>query len=586
MFFSRLRTTYFGIAILAAAYLVVIAFTRNTYYQLMLTLVPIWAILGLSWNVLSGYSGLVSFGHAAFFGLGAFAAVLLFSLGGVTPWIGIVVAGLVGALAGLLIGAITFRLRGHYFALAMLAYPLAMLYVFEWAGFFEVTMPMKRENAAAYMQFADQRWLAVVVLVLMIGAMLISIRIERSRFGLSLLSIKQNEIAAEASGIDSLRWKLKAIAISGAMAGIAGGLYAAAILVVTPQSVFGMPVSAQALILSMFGGVGTVWGPVIGAVVLVPLAEILHGELGARFPGIQGVVFGIAVILVIIRMPQGVYWALRDRFHRPRPTVASTAEAPVDATAIITPAAKSDAPLLQVAEVSRAFGGVRALADVTLNVKPNEILGIIGPNGAGKTTLFNVLNGLIAPDKGRIVFAGTSLGGLKPNKVCRLGIGRTFQVARPFPRMSLVENVVVGAFVHTDNDADARLRARTVLARLGLAAKADAPAGELTNYELRLMELARALASKPTLLLLDEPFAGLASTEIVAFMAVIRSLRADGLTVVIIEHTMQAMVKLVDRFVVLDHGVVIAEGAPRDVVRNPEVIKAYLGENWGRDAVA
>lgn len=586
MFFSRLRSTYFGIALLAAAYLVVIAFTRNSYYQLMLTLVPIWAILGLSWNVLSGYSGLVSFGHAAFFGLGAFTAALLFSLAGVTPWIGIVAAALVGALAGLLIGAITFRLRGHYFALAMLAYPLAMLYIFEWAGFFEVTMPMKRENSAAFMQFADQRWLALVVLVLMIAAMLISIRIERSRFGLSLLSIKQNEIAAEASGIDSLRWKLKAIAISGAMAGVAGGLYAAAILVVTPQSVFGMPVSAQALILTMFGGVGTVWGPVIGAVVLVPLAEILHGELGARFPGIQGVVFGIAIILVIIRMPQGVFWALRDRFHRAQPA-ASAAAAPVEMpSSIITPAAKSDTPLLQVAEVSRAFGGVRALADVTLNVKPNEILGIIGPNGAGKTTLFNVLNGLIAPDKGGIVFAGTSLSGLKPNKVCRLGIGRTFQVARPFARMSLVENVVVGAFVHTDSDAEARLRARAVLARLGLAAKADTAAGELTNYELRLMELARALASKPTLLLLDEPFAGLASSEVNAFMTVIRSLRADGLTVVIIEHTMQAMVKLVDRFVVLDHGVVIAEGVPRDVVKNPEVIKAYLGENWGRDAVA
>lgn len=584
MFIGQLRTTYIGIAILAVAYVVIVGLTTNTYYQLMLTLVPIWAVLGLSWNVLSGYSGLVSFGHAVFFGLGAYTTTLLFANAGITPWIGIPVAAVVGALSGLLIGAITFRLRGHYFALAMLAYPLAVLYIFEWAGYQEVSFPMKRENPAAYMQFADQRINALIALALLIAAMLISIRIERSRFGLSLLAIKQNEIAAEASGIDSLFWKLRAIAISGAMAGVCGGLYSVVLLVVTPQTVFGMPVSAQALIVTMFGGVGTVWGPVIGAAVLVPLAEILHGELGAKLPGVQGVVFGLAIIIVIIRMPQGIVWALRDRYFKPAAATRGTA-AGVAAPAI-APVTPKDKILLDVSDVSKNFGGVKALTDITLTVREREILGIIGPNGAGKTTLFNVLNGLITPNTGHVKFDGTDLRGMRPNRICKLGIGRTFQVARPFPRMSLLENVVIGGFVNAPTDADARVTATAVLARLGLAAKTETPAGELTNYELRLMELARALASKPRLLLLDEPFAGLAAPEIASFMDIIRSLRAEGLTVAIIEHTMQAMVKLVDRFVVLDHGEVIADGPPHEVIANTEVIKAYLGENWGADAVA
>ena len=316
MFVGQTFATYVGIVLFGAAYALVVLFTKNSYYQLILTLVPVWAIMGLSWNILSGYSGLISFGHAAFFGLGAFTTALLLLYADISPWVGIPMAGAVGSLAGLLIGAITFRLRGHYFALAMLAYPLAMLHVFEWAGYQEVSLPMKRENAAAFLQFADQRCYALVTLGVLIVTLLLSVRIERSRFGLSLLAIKQNELAAEAAGIPSLAWKLKAIGVSGAFAGVAGGLYAVVLLVVTPETAFGLSTSAQALIVTMFGGVGTVWGPVVGAVVLIPLAEILHAQLGARVPGIQGVIYGAAIILVIIRMPQGVVWALRDAFGK------------------------------------------------------------------------------------------------------------------------------------------------------------------------------------------------------------------------------------------------------------------------------
>jgi ABC-type branched-subunit amino acid transport system ATPase component/ABC-type branched-subunit amino acid transport system permease subunit len=583
MFVGQTRTTYLAIAGFTAAYLLVIFFTRNSYYQLMLTLVPIWAILGLSWNLLSGYSGLISFGHAAFFGLGAFTTALLFTLFNVTPWIGIPLAGVVGSLAGLLIGAITFRLRGHYFALAMLAYPLAMLHVFEWAGYQEVSLPMKRVNAAAFLQFADQRWYALITLGLLIVALLLSVRIERSRFGLSLLAIKQNELAAEAAGIPSLNWKLKAIAASGAFAGVAGGLYAVVLLVVTPESGFGLATSAQALIVTMFGGVGTVWGPVVGSVILIPLAEILQAQLGAKIPGIQGVIYGIAIILVIMRMPQGIVWALKDKFgkktQRTQP-VALVTESHAPLSFVLGP------KLLEVRKVFRSFGGVKALSDISVSVRSREILGIIGPNGAGKTTLFNVMNGLVPPSRGDIRFQDVDLVARKPSAICALGIGRTFQVTRPFLRMTVLENVIVGAFVRAKSDAEAADAARRAIARVGLGALEEIPASELTNYELRLMELARATSSSPVLLLLDEPFAGLATAEIESYMNLIRGFRADGLTIVIIEHTMHAMIKLVDRFVVLDHGVVIADGNPRDVVKNPEVIKAYLGDKWVPDAQA
>ncbi len=583
---NRQRWAILGVAV--AVLVLSFVLLKSAYYQLVLTQVLLWAVLSLAWNILCGYSGYFSFGHAGFWGLGAYTVALGMMYFDLSPWISIPFCALVGAAAGAIIGYPTFRLRGHYFALAMLAYPLATLYVFQWLGYQELTLPMKREAPLLYMQFEDPRGYVVLALGLLVVALLISLKVENSRFGMSLMAIKQNEPAAEAAGINTWRWKMLALMLSGALAAVAGGLYAVILLVVTPETVFGMLVSAQALILALFGGVGSLWGPVIGAVVLVPLAEGLNAELGDVLPGIQGVVYGVAIIAIILLAPEGVYWRVLDRFSNRAPAAEPPSQMPARATNIAPlPRApvSTGADLLVLRDIGISFGGLRALDGIDLTLPEGGLYGIIGPNGAGKTTLFNVINGFLASDSGAITFAGEAITGLRPNQVCRRGVGRTFQVVRAFPRMSVLENVIVGAFIGAPTDAVARDMALAALDRVGLVDQAEKIAGGLTTRELRLMELARALVPHPRLMLLDETLAGLGHDDLGGILGVIRQLRAEGITVLIIEHTMHAMVQLVDHFTVLDHGRLIATGRPQDVVRDSRVIEAYLGKKWS-DRVA
>ena len=576
---TRLRRDGVALAIVAIAYLAASSLVHNSYYQLILTLVPIWALFGVSWNILSGYGGQLSFGHASFFGVGAYTVTLALVYWGLTPWLGIPLGMLLGAVAAVLIGLPTFRLRGHYFALAMLAYPLAILYVLQWLGFQEMSLPMHREHPALYLQFTEQRWYTILAVAMLVAGMIVCMLVENSRFGLALFAVRQNELAAEAAGIDSRRWKMRSLIVSGMLAAASGGLYACVLLVVTPDSVFGMLVSAQAVVVTLFGGVAGLWGPVIGAAILVPLAESLNAELGNILPGIQGVVYGAAIIIIMLAAPEGLYWTVRDRlFRRALPPPAPVLESPPVRQPTAAPQAGQT--LLQVENLSKTFGGLRAVSEVSFSVSAGEILGIIGPNGAGKTTLFNLLNGVLPANEGRATLAGAPMLGRKVHQVCRMGVGRTFQVVRSFPRLPLLDNVVVGAYGAGLSDHDALQSAVAALARVGLHRQAGTLAGQLTNKELRLMELARALAGHPRLLLLDETLAGLGRDECNEVLDVLARLREEGMTIVIIEHTMHAMLRLADRFVVLDHGRVLASGLPRDVVEDRSVIEAYLGKKW------
>lgn len=405
---TRLRRDGIALAIVAVVYPVASALVHNSYYQLIMTLVPIWAAFGVSWNILSGYGGQLSFGHAAFFGIGAYTVTLALVYCGSTPWLGIPIGMAIGADMAVLIGWPTFRLRGHYFALAMLAYPLVLLYVLEYLGFQEMTLPMHRAHPVWFLQFKDPHFYTYLAVGLLVFGMIVCMLVENSRFGLALLAVRRNELAAEAAGMDSWRWKMRALVISGVIAAACGGLYACVLLIVTPDSVFGLLVSAQPVVLTLFGGMAGLWGPLIGAAVLVPLAELLNVQLGNILPGIQGVVYGAAIIIIMIAAPEGLFWTIRDRLLRHRaPPPAPVPEAlPAHHVAAATPA---DGPLLQVEGLSKTFGGLRAVSEVGFSIASGEILGIIGPNGAGKSTLFKTISGVVSPVQGSVTFQGQDL---------------------------------------------------------------------------------------------------------------------------------------------------------------------------------
>ena len=548
------------------------------FYESFMYLVFYWIVLATSWNILSGYSGYFSFGHGAFFGAGMYTtAMLAGSLGVPFLWT-LPAAALVAALFGLAIGAVVFRvqrLRGELFALLTLAVTFVLATVVlntridggQGVNLGGVALPaiMSTPSSTFY----------VLALAMALATLWTAYAVYRSKLGTGLFAIHDDEDVAEVMGVPTFRYKLQAFGLSCGLAGIAGGIHAMFISYVTVGETFSIFVPLTVVLMSVLGGTRHWLGPAVGATAITGL---LYAFTAGDYAVAGRAAVGLILIVVILFLPEGLLGRFIPRLQGRRGTapeadVAGARAAPARSSA-------ADGTLLEIRRLSKAFKGLQALDGVDLDVRRGEILGLVGPNGSGKSTLINLVSGHFRPDAGRILFAGRDVAGIAAHRIAHAGIARTYQIPRPFAHISVLQNVALPAmFGHAALDrAAAEREARYWLEFTGLAAKADALPGDLNLHQRKFLELARALASRSNLLLLDEVLSGLTPPEIDNAIRTIRAIRDQGATIVFVEHVMRAVMELTDRIVVLNYGRVIAEGNPEDVMRRPEVVSAYLGK--------
>jgi branched-chain amino acid transport system permease protein len=486
-------------------------------------------------------------------------------------------------MLGVVVGAIVFRvkgIRGEVFALLTLAVTFVI-------GTVIVNTPIDGGNGVSLASVAVPRLgptpsstFYLLALAAAALTLLVAWGISVSKLGAGLYAIHDDEDAAEVMGVPTYRYKLIALAVSCALAGVAGGIHALFLNYVTVGEVFTIAVPLTVVLMSVLGGSRHWAGPAIGAVAITLL---LYSFTAANHAVAGKAMVGAILIAAILFMPEGVLPRLQRLFARRRSASAVVAVAAVDPPPAARSAARRDEVMLRATRLTKSFRGVQALAGVDVEVRRGEILGLLGPNGSGKSTFINVVSGHYVPSSGSIVFEGQELAGRAAHRIACAGIARTYQIPRPFGRQSVLDNVALAALFGGGlaTPAAARREAMTWLAFAGLQDKAHARPDELNLHQRKFLELARALASRPHLLLLDEVLCGLTPAEIDDAVALVRRIRDQGATVVFVEHVMRAVMALTDRVVVFDHGELLAEGTATDVMQRPEVMAAYLGQAQG-----
>lgn len=612
-----------GIA-LAVAALAVLSLYRETLgfplsYLALLTTMLFWVTQATSWNILSGYSGYFSFGQAAYVGVGAYTTAVLFGRHGVGFPLTVAISALLCAVLALGMGLVAFRLRalrGEIFALLTLAVPfiLAALARINDAIDGGQGVPVGIPPFPAQLGLV-QDFLYLASLIVAGLAVAVAFVMARTRSGRALAAIRDAEDVAEALGVATFRYKLQALVASAVIGGVGGSLFALRIGFVTVDSVFGLTVPLFVIVMSVLGG-RTHWsGPLIGAVLVVLLQDRLTA-LGLT--GWPLIVLGAVLVVLVVLAPDGLHARLRTRWpvsliafgavtaalwvvvdepldaivlgmlagtalalwprRRPRvvpppPPTPSTSDHPASPVDEVGPV------LVECRNLTRTFGGVRAVVDLSLQIREGELVGLVGPNGSGKTTLVNLLAGSLRPTGGRVLIAGRDTRTVPPHRIAHAGVARTYQIPRPFASMTVRDNVAMAVmFGRVPGQlAHARRVAAEHLAVVGLDHLADVYPSALTLHQRQLLEMARALATAPKMLLLDEALAGLNPAEIDDAVAVIRRIHAGGVSIVIVEHLLRVVKALSTRVIVLDRGSCLADGDPATVLADPAVVAAYLG---------